>query len=591
VFHRPRTPRPWRITTPRRGWSSGHGKAQPGSPREHRQWDIIYKSGAVIGTLICGFLLFYLVPERERTQSTLPLETTRGAFYDLSQRNIKETEEKLIEVLGKDRVITDIGERVARSSTEWSAAPGGDLDRCSFIVLPKTTEEVSAIAMICHKVRIPMVAFSGGTSLEGTLAVTTRGGCCIDFKLMNNIIHIHPKDMDVIVQPGVGYEELNQTLAEKGLFFPPDPGPGAQIGGMIGQGCSGTNAYRYGTMKDWVLGLTVVMADGTIVKTRNRPRKSSAGYNLTQLMVGSEGTLGIVTEASLKLTCAPKNVRVAVLAFPSSHDAVETAVQIVQTDMPVAAMELLCEVTMKAINQSGYCDKEYAETPTLFMKFSGHNEQAVQDQIDRVTEFANNNSCKTFEFSRNDEEAASLWSARKTALWSLLAMKEHPEDKFISADAAVPISRLADIVRDTQVRLEASGLIGSCLGHVGDGKLEVHPNQTNVSDPKCRAGNFHTTVLYNERDKEKARKIISEVQMQAIQMEGTITGEHGIGLEYRNMLVNELGVSYIDAMRSLKLALDPLCLLNPDKIFRIRWSARMADGKMLYSAGLENQAS
>jgi D-lactate dehydrogenase (cytochrome) len=316
-----------------------------------------------------------------------------------------------------------------------------------------------------------MIAFSGGTSLEGTLASTTRGGCCIDFKLMNNIIQLHPKDMDVVVQPCVGYEELNRQLAEKGLFFPPDPGPGAQIGGMVAQGCSGTNAYRYGTMKDWVLGLTVVLADGTVVKTRNRPRKSSAGYNLTQLMVGSEGTLGLVTEASLKLTCVPENIRVAVLAFPSSHDAVETAVEVVQNDMPVAPMELLCEVTMKAINQSGYCDKVYRETPTLFMKFSGHSEQAVEEQINRVQAFAKKNSCKSFQLSMNDNKAANLWSARKTALWSLLAMKEDPKDKFISADAAVPISRLADIVKDTRKRLDASGLVGSCLGHVGDGKV------------------------------------------------------------------------------------------------------------------------
>jgi D-lactate dehydrogenase (cytochrome) len=408
-----------------------------------------------------------------RSTSTMPLERMEGALYDLSENSLRQVEQQFTKLLGTYRVITNVGERIARSSTEWSTAPGGDLDRCSFIVLPKTTEEVSAIARICHESRIPMIAFSGGTSLEGTLASTTRGGCCIDFKLMNNIIQLHPKDMDVVVQPGVGYEELNRQLTAKGLFFPPDPGPGAQIGGMISQGCSGTNAYRYGTIKDWVLGLTVVMADGTIVKTRNRPRKSSAGYNLTQLMVGSEGTLGLITEASLKLTSAPKNVRVAVLAFPSSHAAVETAVEVVQNDMPVAAMELLCEVTMKAINQSGYCDKEYAETPTLFMKFSGHSQQAVQEQIIRVEAYAKKNFCQSFEFSKTDEEAASLWSARKTALWSLLAMKEKPEDKFISADAAVPISRLADIIKDTQKRLDTSGLIGSCLGHVGDGKTQL----------------------------------------------------------------------------------------------------------------------
>lgn len=335
---------------------------------------------------------------------------------------------------------------------------------------PRTTEEVSGIAKICHSRRIPMIAFSGGTSLEGTLAATTRGGCCVDFRLMNRVIAVHPKDMDVVVQPGVGYEELNQMLDPQGLFFPPDPGPGAQIGGMIGQGCSGTNAYRYGTMKDWVLGMTVVLADGTVVKTRNRPRKSSAGYNLTQLMIGSEGTLGIVTEASLKLTSAPRNIRVAVVAFPTTQCAVDTAIEVVQNDMPVAAMELLDSFTMRAINRAGYVSKEYPELPTLFFKFAGHSAQAVQEQIARVQDFARKNRCRTFEFSKNEEEAAGLWSARKTALWSLLAMKENPDDKFLSADTAVPISRLGDLVEETNGYIEESGLLGSCLGHVGDGE-------------------------------------------------------------------------------------------------------------------------
>ncbi|KAK3044804.1 hypothetical protein LTS18_000320, partial [Coniosporium uncinatum] len=346
--------------------------------------------------------------------------------------------------------------------------------------------------------------------------------------------------MDAVVQPGVGYEDLNKELASQGLFFPVDPGPGAQIGGMISQGCSGTNAYRYGTMKDWVLGLTVVLADGTIVKTRHRPRKSSAGYNLTQLMVGSEGTLGIVTEASLKLTSKPENVRVAVLAFPTTQKAVDTAVRVVQADMPVAAMELLDGFTMKAVNLAGHCEKQYAEVPTLFMKFSG-SERGVQEQIDRIKSFAQASRCRSFDLSQSDEEADSLWTARKTALWSLLAMKSDPSDHFISADTAVPISGLAKIIDETQEKLTASGLLGSFLGHVGD-------------------GNFHTTVLYGAADKEKARKIIHDVQKRAIELEGTITGEHGIGLEYRDMLVNELGPSYVDMMRQVKLALDPHCL-------------------------------
>ncbi|KAF2664423.1 D-lactate dehydrogenase [Microthyrium microscopicum] len=493
--------------------------------------------------------------QRLNGQSTTPLDAMPVAVYDLTEKSLRDAENELVTLLGAERVITSLGERITHSSTEWSVAPGGDLDRHSFIVHPKSTEEVSAIAKICHKRRIPMIAFSGGTSLEGTLAATTRGGCCIDFQLMNKVIQLHAKDMDVVVQPGVGFEELNAQLDPQGYFFPPDPGPGAQIGGMIGQGCSGTNAYRYGTMKDWVLGMTVVLADGTIVRTRNRPRKSSAGYNLTQLMIGSEGTLGIVTEATLKLTSAPRNIRVAVLAFKTTQAAVDTAIEIVQNDMPVAALELLDGFTMKAVNQAGYCDKQYPEIPTLFMKFAGHTPQSVQELIDRVEDSAKRNGCQSLEFSKDDKEVAALWMARKTALWSLLAMKENPEDKFLSADAAVPISRLADLVEETTELLNKSGLIGSCLGHVGD-------------------GNFHTTVLYGGSDKDKARQIISTVQKRAIEMEGTITGEHGIGLEYRDMLVNENGPGFVDMMRHVKLALDPYCLLNPDKLFRVNWDAK-----------------
>jgi D-lactate dehydrogenase (cytochrome) len=473
------------------------------------------------------------------------------ATYNLSPQNLQAAQKEMIELLGSERVSTNKAELIAKSSTQWSAAPRGELDRASVLVLPQTTEEVSAIAKICHKRRLPMIAFSGGTSLEGTLAVVTGGGVCIDFRMMNKVIAIHDQDMDVICQPGVGYEELNERLARQGLFFPPDPGPGAQIGGMVSQSCSGTNAYRYGTMKDWVLGLTIVLADGTIVKTRQRPRKSNAGYNLTQLMIGTEGTLGIVTEASLKLTRKPENEKVVVAAFPTNHKAVETAVKIVQNDIPIAAMELLDDVTMRAVNAAGYCDKEYPETPHLFFKFAG-SKTIVQEQIERVKQFAKESQVQSFQLSQTKDEAEALWAARKTALWSILAMKENPSDEFLSADAAVPVSRLADIVEDTHKRVAASGMIGACMGHVGD-------------------GNFHLGLLYSPRDRERARNIISEVQKKAIEMDGTITGEHGIGLEFRDILTHENGVTYIDAMRQIKLALDPLCLLNPDKVFRISY--------------------
>ena len=464
--------------------------------------------------------------------------------YDPSAANVEDAKSEFVDLLGEDGVNTRQGDRLARSSTEWSPAPAGACP--CMIVYPRTTEDVSAIAKICHKRRLPLIAFGGGTSLEGTLAAIHHE-VCIDFSQMSKIIKIHERDMDVVVQPGISHEILNTALGEYGLFFPPDPGPGAQIGGMIAQGCSGPNAYRYGTMKDWVIGLTIVLADGTIITTRRRPRKSSAGYDLTRLFVGSEGTLGLVTEATLRVTSKPENVQVAVAAFPSNKAAVDFAVEIVQKGMPLAAMELLDAFTMKAINQGGYTDRSWSEKPTLFLKFSGEDTKTL---ISRSRKIASK-TCMSFEVAKNQEQADELWSARKTALWSLLAMKQNPEDSFLSADVAVPISRLSDVLELTRSRMDELGLVGSFLGHVGD-------------------GNFHTTVLYNAKDRKKAEKLIAETQRLGIELHGTITGEHGVGLDLRDMLEEELGVESIDAMRQIKLALDPLCLLNPDKMIRIK---------------------
>ncbi|KAK5062833.1 hypothetical protein LTR84_004908 [Exophiala bonariae] len=482
--------------------------------------------------------------------STCSLSSMPTIIYDKSAENLNNAVAEFLNLLGPQRVDLNLGARISHSSTEWSPAPRGELDRFDIIVSPSTTEEVSAITKICSRRRIPMTAFSGGTSLEGTLAAT-QGGVCIDFKLMNKIIAIRKNDLDVTVQPGVGYIDLNQRLAEQGLFFPPDPGPGAQIGGMIAQGCSGTNAFRYGTMKDWVLGLTLVLADGSIVKTRGRPRKSSAGYDLTRLIVGSEGTLAFVTEANLKLTSKPQNERVALAAFPSTSKAVETVVKVVQSDMPIAALELLDGTSMRAVNQGGYCDKEYPEVPTLFLKFAGHDKAAVDQQIKSVQEFARQSGCQAFEFSNTSEEADAIWMARKTLLWSMLTLKNDPSDIFLSADTAVPISQMGTAMDAVKQKITESGFVGACLGHVGD-------------------GNFHTAVICPPEHKHQARQIITWAQRLAIDMDGTVTGEHGIGLEFRDAMVEEIGENGVDMMRQIKLALDPLCLLNPDKLFRLK---------------------
>ncbi|KAF2160382.1 hypothetical protein M409DRAFT_70533 [Zasmidium cellare ATCC 36951] len=491
------------------------------------------------------------------TTSTRPLFAMPSLQYNTSEANLKAAHKDFVSTLGEENVSLVHGERVTHSSTEWSPAPRED-DIPSIIVYPRNTQDVSKIAKICHRRRIPMIGFSGGTSLEGTLAAQHRE-VCIDFnRHMNQVLEVRKDDMDVTVQPSVGYQQLNELLAKDDMFCPPDPGPGAQIGGMISQGCSGTNAYRYGTMKDWVLGLEVVLADGTIIQTRHRPRKSSSGYDLTRLFTGSEGTLGFVTKAHLKLTRQPENVRVAVAQFPSIDHAVRLAARIVQTGHQLEAMELLDATTMRAVNGGGYCSTEWPEKATLFLKIAGSTPEAVKGIAKEVADLASKTGSANFQLAADDEEGEGLWEARKTALWSTLALKRDPDDKFLSADACVPISRLGDIIRESRKKVDESNLLGSFLGHVGD-------------------GNFHATVLYSAKEKAKARKLISEIQQMSVDMDGTVSGEHGIGLEYRDQVVYELGEASVDAMRAVKLALDPLCLLNPGKMIRMGKEADAGD--------------
>lgn len=292
---------------------------------------------------------------------------------------------------------------------------------------------------------------------------------------MARVLTVHEADLDAVVQPGVGWEAVNAHLAEmgSGLFFPVDPGPGACIGGMVGTGCSGTNASRYGTMRDWVLSLTVVLADGTVVKTRRRARKSVAGYDLARLVVGSSGTLAVVTEATLKLAAAPRNVRVAVVGFDSTKRAVESVGEFVRRDLNLGAIELLDENIMRGINSSQGLEGRaaHAESPTLFLKFSGTAPEAVEAQIRAVREIVKTKGAKSITFAKDEAEGAALWQARKIALLSFLSMKRDPKDQFIGADVAVPLSRLAEIVDESKAKMAASGLWGHTIGHVGDGEF------------------------------------------------------------------------------------------------------------------------
>jgi D-lactate dehydrogenase (cytochrome) len=374
----------------------------------------------------------------------------------------------IVVIVGDENISITEDELISHSNSAWSTYTQNN-SKPFLIVFPSSTEEVSAIMKVCHRRKVPVTGYSGGTSLEGHYA-PTRGGICIDFSRMNKMIQLHEKDLDVVVQPALGWEILNEELAKSNLFFPPDPGPGAQIGGMVATGCSGTNAYRYGTMKDWVLSLTVVLADGTVIKTRQRPRKSSAGYDLTKLFVGSEGTLGLITEAVLKVTPLPQTTSVAVASFPSIRAAADCVGHIVSDGVQIAAIEILDDKQMYCVNKSNMTRRTWPELPTLFLKFAG-TATAVKEQISIVKQMAEKAGSGTFEFAKSEEEKMELWSARKAALWSVMALRRDESDHVWTGDVAVPISRLPDLIEETKEDLNKSGLLSTVLGHVGDGNF------------------------------------------------------------------------------------------------------------------------
>ncbi|CAI7574431.1 unnamed protein product [Penicillium pancosmium] len=465
--------------------------------------------------------------------------------------SVKDFEKAITELrakLGEDIISTDDDELHRHGYSEWSSLNADRLP--SAIAYPETTEDVVEIVKVCHKYRMPMIPFSGGSSLEANFSAP-YGGMTIDFAMMNKILDIHEDDMDIVVQPSIGWMDLNEQIKGTGLFFPVDPGPSAMIGGMIGTNCSGTNAVRYGTMKDWVINLTVVLADGRVIKTRRRPRKTSAGYNLTGLLVGSEGTLGIVTEATLKLAPIPEQTRVGVVAFSTIRDCASTAQQLIRRGIQVQCMEILDDVQMDVINRAGGTGRTWSVSPTLFFKFSG-TAAGVEDSINLTRELAQNNHAQGFQFAKDEREAHDLWSARKQSLWSMMALRKEGSEVW-STDVAVPISRLPDIIEISKKELDDLGLFASILGHIGD-------------------GNFHSSIMYNRNDpaeKERVEKVVYDMVDRALEMEGSCTGEHGIGLGKKGSLRKEVGEETIEIMRSVKRSLDPRWLLNPGKIFDV----------------------
>ena len=412
------------------------------------------------------------------------------------------------------------------------------------VVFARSTEEVVEIVNLCREHQVPIIAYGTGTSLEGHLAAL-RGGICIDLSQMNAILEVNAEDLDCVVQPGVTRKQLNEFLRDQGLFFPIDPGADASLGGMTATRASGTNAVRYGTMRENVLALTVVLADGRVIRTSRRARKSSAGYDLTRLFVGSEGTLGVITEITLRLYGIPEAISSAVVPFKDIEGAVNTTILTIQSGIPVARIELLDEVQLDAINK--YSDMDHEVAPTLFLEFHG-TEAGVAEQAEQVKALADELGGGEFRWTTKTEERNKLWQARHDAAYAAKALRQNAE--IWATDVCVPISRLTECIMETKQDLDESFLVAPLVGHVGD-------------------GNFHLAFVLDRndpKDMEEAERINGRLINRALAMGGTCTGEHGVGYGKAKYLIAEHGDA-VAVMRTLKTALDPDNIMNPGKIF------------------------
>jgi D-lactate dehydrogenase (cytochrome) len=446
---------------------------------------------------------------------------------------------KLAQKFG-NRLVTAQAVRAQHANTvTWIANEPPDA-----VVYPQSTEDVQAVVRLAAAEGVPVIAFGTGTSLEGQINAP-RGGICLDFRDMNRVLAVHAEDLDCVIEPGITRKQLNEHLHDQGVFFPIDPGADASLGGMAATRCSGTNAVRYGTMKDNVLALKAVMADGEVMTTARRAKKSSAGYDLTRLLVGSEGTLGIITELTLKLAGIPEAISSGVCPFPSVEACCRATILTIQSGIPVARIELLDALQVRAVNL--YSKLALPETPMLFVEFHG-TAAGVAEQSERFGEIAQEFGGGPFDWATRQEDRTRLWEARHHAALSCKALR--PGAQIVATDVCVPISRLAECVVETQRDIAESRLLAPIVGHVGD-------------------GNFHLTLLVDMDDADevgRAQKLSQRLVDRSLAMDGTCTGEHGVGQGKMKYLLSEHGEPALAAMRALKRALDPRDILNPGKI-------------------------
>ena len=434
-----------------------------------------------------------------------------------------------------------VREQHGRDESSFQAPPP------AAVVFAESTDDVAAAVKLAAQYAVPVIPFGVGSSLEGHL-LAVQGGISIDVSRMNKVLAIDADDLTVTVQPGVTRKQLNEAVKSTGLFFPIDPGADASIGGMSATRASGTNAVRYGTMRENVLGLEVVTSSGDVIRTGTRARKSSAGYDLTRLMVGSEGTLGVITEVTVKLYPLPEAISAAICSFPSIEAAVRTTIQVIQLGVPIARVELIDHNTVRMVN--AHSKLTLREEPLLLMEFHG-SPTGVKEQAELVQEIAADHGGNAFEWASTPEERTRLWAARHNAYFA--AVQSRPGCRVISTDTCVPISNLADCLLDSVKEADASGIPYFLVGHVGD-------------------GNFHFGYLLDPQQPEErvtAEKLNHQLVSRALSLEGTCTGEHGVGLHKMDFLVTEAGAGAVEMMRTIKRALDPKNIMNPGKIFSI----------------------
>jgi D-lactate dehydrogenase (cytochrome) len=412
------------------------------------------------------------------------------------------------------------------------------------VVFCKSTEEVRDVVNICRRHRVPMIPYGVGTSLEGHI-LAVHGGVCIDLSQMNQVLEVHESDLDAVVQAGVSRKQLNEHIKHTGLFFPVDPGADATLGGMAATRASGTNAVRYGTMRENVLSLKVVLADGRIIQTSRRAKKSAAGYDLTRLFVGSEGTLGIITEVTVRLYPVQEAMSAAVCSFETVDGCTNTVIQTIQSGIPIARCDIVCEKTVAAINK--YKKTNYRVAPTVFFEFHG-SKSSVVEQAEAVQAIAKEHGGKDFIWATKPEERTQLWQARHDAYFACLQIR--PGSRAVSTDVCVPISRLAECVHETMEDVKNYIAPVPLLGHIGD-------------------GNFHLMLLVDPKKPEEtelAKTFNKRLVERALKMEGTCTGEHGVGLGKMGSMKMELGEDVVDLMRDIKKVFDPDNLMNPGKV-------------------------